>query len=72
MSDTDLEAPIETDAIVAEPSHDKDNRLNRDFSDAVVDYVEAGDEVADGLDVLACAALATLLFIYFLITYGLP
>jgi len=45
MSDTDLEAPAE-DAIVVEPSHDKDNRLNRDFVDAVVDYVEAGEDEA--------------------------
>ena len=45
MSDTDLEAPAE-DALVLEPSHDKDNRLNRDFVDAVVDHVEAGEDEA--------------------------
>jgi len=46
MSDTDLEAPVDTEARIVEPSHDKGNRLNRDFIDAVVDHVEAGEDEA--------------------------
>jgi magnesium transporter len=49
MSDTDLEAPeilgspiVEAGA--AEPSHDEDNRLTRDFVDTVVDHVEEGEK----------------------------
>ena len=46
MSDTDLEAPVPpaADNAVAEPSHDKDNRLTRDFVDTVVEHVEEGDD----------------------------
>ncbi len=48
MSDTDLEAlvpPAADEAVaIAEPSHDKDNRLTRDFVDTVVERVEEGDD----------------------------
>lgn len=48
MSDTDLEAPAPIAAdeavTIAEPSHDKDNRLTRDFVDTVVERVEEGDD----------------------------
>src|ERR1700761_4097453 len=46
MSDTDLEAPAPADDIAApaEPSHDEDNRLTRDFVDTVVEHVEEGDD----------------------------
>lgn len=48
MSDTDLEAPVPPAAdeavAIAEPSHDKDNRLTRDFVDTVVERVEEGDD----------------------------
>ncbi|HLZ79229.1 MAG TPA: magnesium transporter, partial [Sphingomonas sp.] len=48
MSDTDLEPPVPPaadDAVaIAEPSHDKDNRLTRDFVDTVVERVEEGDD----------------------------
>ena len=40
MSDTDLEAPEPIEAEAAEPSHDEDNRLTRDFVDTVVEHVE--------------------------------
>jgi len=40
MSDTDLEAPEPIEVEAAEPSHDEDNRLTRDFVDTVVEHVE--------------------------------
>ena len=44
MSDTDLEAPEPIEAEAAEPSHDEDNRLTRDFVDTVVEHVEQDEK----------------------------
>jgi len=45
MGDTDIETPPhEAPPAAAEPSHDEDNRLTRDFVDQVIDCVEEGDD----------------------------